>query len=426
VNFLYFFTVISLYLSILGFTWGFYGNPLAWLAEWIDFQQFLSKSASNDFRDIFSYPVLGASYLYWVAQAAILSNSLTTSYIPFVKSSFRFYLLYLWLFNVFFEIIIVILSMRLVSRYFGRIYASNIMFIFILLPLVFWLTISRWDMLPVALTVCTLYFAVENKPWCAWISLTIAILVKFYPLIFAIPLLFFYFEREGAKKTLSYILSMISLGVLIYIPFFFIYGSSVFYGIDRTANIRVSRFSTLLWISLLFGERELFLFRILPYIQVGLIFAYVLSDYFFERKKENPLSIDKVLIKRASIASLLFLLTFKLGGNQYVFYIFPFVLIFINCFKKLSYFIFWITALHIPTYLTIIIYGKSIKAFSNLYFLIGIVYLLLYMVAVVLIHSNKNLFENDIAILNERDFMAELYNFARRIKFFILNKELTS
>ena len=167
------------------------------------------------------YPILGELYLFWVGQAAV------HPLFPFL-SPIHYFVLYMGIFNVLFEIITVILTMRLVSRYFGQIYASNIMLTFILLPLVWWLTISRWDMPLLAFNICALYFAVENKPWHAWTALTIAILMKFYSIIFVIPLIFYYLDRDGLKKTLIYVLSMSVLVLLMYIPFILIEGWTVF------------------------------------------------------------------------------------------------------------------------------------------------------------------------------------------------------
>ncbi len=324
------------------------------------------------------------------------------------------------LFNILFEVIFVIFTMRLVGRYFGQVYASNVMFIFIISPIVWWVTICRWDMLLLALTASTLYFAVENRPWLAWLSLTIAILVKTYPVIFAIPLLLYYLKRDRLKKTLSYILSMIGLGVLIYVPFLLTsrYGTYlIFYGITVQSRRGFTRHSTWYWISLLFEENTRhILFAISSYIQLGIIFTYFLFDYFYEAKKENPLSIDKALIKRVTISSLLLLLTLKLGlGYQYAMYAVPFVLIFINCFKKFSYFISWLVVLHIANYLTIIIHALGLEFILITYlFFTWITLFILYTVTIGLIHSNKKLYENTIPILNERDFMLGLYNLVKK------------
>jgi len=135
-----------------------------WLAEWLDYKIILMKSSKIErFQYLFEFPVLGVAYLIGVGQAAVTTQSLMASQIPFLLP-FHYHVIYMGLFNVLFEIITVILTMRLVSRYFERIYASNIMFIFILLPIVWWVTISRWEMLPMAFIVSTLYFAVENRP----------------------------------------------------------------------------------------------------------------------------------------------------------------------------------------------------------------------------------------------------------------------
>jgi uncharacterized membrane protein len=388
-------------------------RQFSWLAEWFDYVLTLMRSRSNLFIRLSEYPVLGASYLYWVGRAALISESLMASYVPL--NSYHYFALYMEILNVLFEIITVILTMRLISHYFGTIYASNVMFILIISPLVLWVTISRWDMLPLALTASILYFAVEKKPWYAWISLTIATLVKFYPIIFGIPLLFYYFKQDGFKKTLVYVLSMIALGVLIYTPFLLFYGLDIIFFMNEFQTRRpFEAYSTWFWIFHLFGNEGL-LRPIYAYVQVGIMFTYVLLDYSYERKKVNPLSVDKALIKRFSITILLFLLTFKLGGYQYFILAFPLTLIFINCFRKLAYFAFWIITLHIVTYLTIIGYAGLIRFVNATYFLIWMTFFILYTVAIVLIHFNNAPYKNTITILNERDFMLELYIFVKKI-----------
>lgn len=421
VNFLYFLMVFLSYFLILDSRWAFYGNPLAWLAEWIDYNTILRKSVSNQFT-LLRFPILGSLYLYFVGRAALISSTLVSS----VLLRPIFYL-YMGLFNVLFEIITVILTMRLVSRYFGQIYASNITFIFILLPIVWWTTICRWDLLPLALTICTIYFAVENKAWYAWISLTIAVLTKFYPIIFAIPLLFYYFEKDGAKKTLIYVSSMIIITVLIYIPFYLIYGWNILNGVSQSIILNASRSSIWYWISLLWGEKEkAFLFSVSGYIQVAVIFSYVLLDYFYERNQENPLNVDKALLKRCSIAILLFLVTFKFSKPQGIMYGLPLVIIFSNSFKRFTYFLLWIITLHVVAYPRIMIYAYlRVKPALTIYILIGIAFLTLYTAVIVLILFNKNLYENDIQILSKRYFMVELYNFIKRIKNFQQNEERT-
>ncbi|MFX1518788.1 MAG: glycosyltransferase 87 family protein [Promethearchaeota archaeon] len=407
-----------LYSSIIKNEW----NQFVWLADWHDLAYNLRVSASNEFILLCIYPILGASYNYWVGQAALFSSSLLASYLPFLNP-FHYYILYIVLSNVLFEIIAVILAMRLTSRYFGRIYASNVTFIFILLPIVLWVTICRWDMLPLALTVCTLYFAVENKPWYAWTSLTIAILLKHYPIIFGIPLLFYYFKRDGFKKTLIYVSIMITSGVLVYIPFILIsrYGTYIFlYGLAKISEVPFYESSSWYWISFFFGKREKnFLLEISAYIQIVIIFAYVLSDYFYERKKESPLSEDQALIKRSSIAILLFMLTFKYSGFHYVIYPLPLVLLFSNCFKRFAYLIFWLIALHIADYLTIIDFYSPHLSLPTLYmFLVWIIFFIVYTSAILLIQFNKNPYENKISLLSQRDFMLGLYNFVKKIKSF--------
>ncbi|WP_287584484.1 hypothetical protein [Candidatus Borrarchaeum sp.] len=416
VNFLYFLIVFLSYFLILDGRWAFYGNPLAWLAEWIDYNTILRKAVSNQFTSL-RFPILGSLYLYLVGRAALISSTLVSS----VLLRPIFYL-YMGLFNVLFEIITVILTMRLVSRYFGQIYASNITFIFILLPIVWWTTICRWDLLPLALTVCTIYFAVENKAWYAWSSLTIAVLAKLYPIIFAIPLLFYYFEKNGAKKTLIYVSSMIIVTVLIYIPFYLIYGWNIFNGVSQNIIVNASRSSIWYWISILCGEKEkALLFSVSGYIQAAVIFSYVLLDYFHERNQENPLTVDKALLKRCSIVILLFLVTFKFSKPQGIMYGLPLVIFFSNSFKKFFYFLIWLITLHVVAYPRIMIYAYlRVKPSLTIYILIGIAFLTLYTAVVALILFNKNLFENDIQILSERDFIIELHNYVKKIKKFLM------
>ncbi|MFX1301391.1 MAG: hypothetical protein ACFFDE_10720, partial [Promethearchaeota archaeon] len=178
-------------------------------------------------------------------------------------------------------------------------------------------------------------------------------------------------------------------------------------------------------ISLLWGEKEkALLFSVSGYIQAAVIFLYVLLDYFYERNQENPLTVDKVLLKRCSIAILLFLVTFKFSKPQGIMYGLPLVIIFSNSFKKFAYFLLWIITLQVVAYPRIMIYAYlRVKPALTIYILIGIAFLTLYIAVIVLILSNKNLYENGIQILNERDFMAELYNLIRRIKNFQRNEE---
>jgi len=415
VNFVYFVIVFSTF-SIAESKWYMF----TWLAEWLDYKIILMRSSKIErFQYLFEFPVLVVAYLIGVGQAAVTTRSLMASRIPFLLP-FHYHVIYMGLLNVLFEIITVILTMRLVSRYFERIYASNIMFIFILLPVVWWITISRWELLPMAFIVSTLYFAVENRPWYAWISITIAILTKFYPILFTIPLIWYYFERDGFKKTVIYVGSILALTVLIHIPFYLIFGTKILSGIFFQATRISVPYSIWYWIFLISRGNEL-VSVISVWIQVGSIFIYVLADYFYEIKKENPLSTDRALIKRFSIVSLIFLLTFKMAGYQYVVYAFPFVLIFMNCFKKFTYFAFWIIAYHITTYLTIIIYGlaflsKRLEVTATIFFSMSITYVVLYMVAIALIHFNKNLYENRISILNDKEFILQLYHFVKKEK----------
>lgn len=396
-NFLYFFIIFAFSLS------GHY--PFALFAEWRDFHKALKGLSLEE------YPILGELYLFWVGQAAL------HPFLPFLRP-IHCYVLYMGIFNVFFEIITAILTMRLVSRYFGQIYASNIMLIFILLPLVWWLTISRWDMPLLAFNVCILYFAVENKPWYAWGSLTIAFLMKFYSIIFGIPLMLYYLERDGLKKTLIYVFSMSILALLIYSPFILIEGWNVFLnGLSFQTTRTFSQTSIWYWIFPLFGNNKK-IFEISVYLQAVSLVIYFLWDYFYERNKQNPLGMDKVLIKRFSVAILIFLLTFKRSGFQYGLFAIPLLLIFVNSFKKFVYFIFWIIALHAATYQTIISYVFFYFWIPlTVYFLITVTYFILYTLAIVLIQFNRNLYENNIQILNERDFMLGVYNFGKKIKF---------
>ncbi|MHA1820456.1 MAG: glycosyltransferase family 39 protein [Promethearchaeota archaeon] len=180
------------------------------------------------------------------------------------------------------EIFATILIFLIINKLLNSKIALYISLLYSLNPLSYYpmLLIGCDEIISGALTLAAIYFALNNRPYYAGLTLGVSIMYKFYSILFLIPLFFYFFRKYALNQFFKLILVFITTALIFSLPYLLICFDEFIYW----NSFQLNRFITVSYGILLKNsfvyqpiiETKFFSLNTLNLIQIILVLLYII------------------------------------------------------------------------------------------------------------------------------------------------------